>query len=139
MSSSLLSFKQYKAKNNESYMCVKQLNHFSSILQDWKNHLLAGINETLSGMRDREQYADEVDVAAQDEQFRLELNARARDNKLLKSINESLGNIKSGDYGYCRECDAEIGVQRLQARPTTSRCVECKTVAELKAKQLINS
>lgn len=138
MSDSLSSFKQYKAKSNEAYMCETQLSHFTDLLTTWKGELIKGVDETLNGMRKREQYADEVDVAAQEEAFRLELRARERDNGLLKKINQCLGDIKSGDYGFCQECDAEIGVKRLQARPTASMCVECKTVAELKEKQLIN-
>jgi DnaK suppressor protein len=134
----LFGFAPYNGQANDAYMCDTQVEHFQDILSGWKGQLIDGAAQTLSGLREREQYADEVDLAAQEESFRLELRAHDRDRHLLKKINQSLGDIKSGDYGYCEECSAEIGIKRLQARPTASMCVECKTVSELKEKQLIN-
>ena len=89
--------------------------------------------------RTKEGLADEVDLAAYEENFRLVLRARDRELKLIKKIDFSIEALKEGDYGYCDDCGMDIGIARLEARPTATKCVECKTIAELKEKQLINA
>ncbi len=65
----------------------------------------------------------------------LELRSRDRERKLLKKINESIELIEMGDYGYCENCGVEIGIQRLEARPTANLCIDCKTLDEIRERQ----
>lgn len=135
-----VSFTPYTLKKNEEYMNDVQRAHFRSILESWKQNLLAGAGSTLENMRTtKDAYADEVDIAAYEENFRLELRARDRERKLLRKIEMSIEALKEGEYGYCDDCGSDIGIARLEARPTATKCVECKTIAELKEKQLINA
>ena len=59
---------------------------------------------------------------------------RAEDR--FKKINEALDRIEDGDYGYCEKCGEEVGVSRLEARPTAELCIDCKTLDEIREKQL---
>lgn len=136
----IVPFTPYKCANDEDYMSSTQQSHFQDILFSWKNKLLQEAGSTLTGMRQkRENFADEVDLAAHEENFRLELRARDRERRLIKKIDQSLADLKSNEYGYCDDCGSEIGVPRLEARPTATKCIECKTVAELKEKQLVDA
>ena len=80
-------------------------------------------------------YPDPNDRASQEEDFRLELRTRDRERKLLKKIEESLELVREKDYGYCEVCGVEIGLRRLEARPTATLCIDCKTLDEIKEKQ----
>ena len=125
--------------HNDEYMNDAQKAHFRSLLETWRSHLLEEANTTLETMKHpREGLADEVDLASYEEDFRLVLRSRDRELNLIKKIDFSLQALKEGDYGYCEECGDTIGIGRLKARPTATKCVECKTVAELREKQLIN-
>jgi len=73
---------------------------------------------------------------SKEEEFNLELRARDRERKLLRKIEETLSRINDQDYGYCDDCGAEIGVRRLEARPTANQCIECKTISEIREKQI---
>jgi DnaK suppressor protein len=66
----------------------------------------------------------------------LELRNRDRERKLIKKINETVAKINSGDYGYCESCGIEIGLDRLQARPTATLCIDCKTLEEIRERQV---
>jgi DnaK suppressor protein len=66
----------------------------------------------------------------------LELRNRDRERKLIKKINETIAKIDSGDYGYCDTCGIEIGLKRLEARPTATLCIDCKTLDEIRERQL---
>ena len=66
----------------------------------------------------------------------LELRNRDRERKLIKKIEETIGRIDSGDYGYCDSCGVEIGLKRLEARPTATLCIDCKTLDELRERQV---
>ena len=135
-----VSFIPYSPKKNEEYMNDAQRAHFRSILETWRKNLLTEAHSTLETMRSsKEGLADEVDVAAYEENFRLELRARDRELKLIRKIDMSIEALKEGEYGFCDDCGTDIGIARLEARPTATKCVECKTIAELKEKQLINA
>lgn len=126
----------YKTKKNEAYMSKEMQTHFREILTQLKQQIMSTSDHTISHMKNqREQYADELDLAAQEEAFRLELRERDRERKLLKNVERSLDNLDSGEYGYCAECGAEIGLKRLEARPTATMCIDCKSFAELKEKR----
>jgi DnaK suppressor protein len=138
--SSLESFKKftpYKIKDGEEYMNPKQLAHFEAILNDWKHSLMEEVDRTVSHMKDEAaNFPDMADRASQEEEFSLELRTRDRERKLIRKIDEALDSIKSGEYGYCESCGVEIGIRRLEARPTATLCIDCKTLDEIKEKQL---
>src|SRR3989304_10627484 len=129
--------KPYQPKKHEEYMGKKQLEHFRTILLQWKEELMTEVDRTMHHMQDESaNYPDPVDRASQEEEFNLELRARDRERKLLRKIEETLSRINDQDYGYCDDCGAEIGIRRLEARPTANQCIECKTISEIKEKQI---
>jgi DnaK suppressor protein len=130
-------FEPYKAKKGEEYMNAKQLAHFRKILEAWKAELSQDIDTTIHSMQDEATvFADPNDRATQESDMALELRNRDRERKLIKKIDETIGKIDAGDYGYCESCGVEIGIERLQARPTASLCIDCKTLEEIKEKQV---
>lgn len=132
-------FIPYTVRKNEEYMNQSQRAHFRSILEVWRKSLLEEASSTLNTMRSsKEGLADEIDLAAYEENFRLVLRARDRELKLIKKIDLSLEALREGIYGFCEDCGMDIGIARLEARPTATKCVECKTISELKEKQLIS-
>ena len=133
----LKQFRAYEAKKGESYMSKSQLNHFRSILNEWKTELSQDIDRTVHTMQDElTSYADPNDRASQESDMALELRNRDRERKLIKKIDETLRNIESQDYGYCTGCGEEIGLKRLEARPTATLCIDCKTLDEIREKQM---
>ena len=135
--SGLKQFKTYSPKANEKYMSKSQITHFKKILNDWKVELSTELSRTVSHMQtDVTTYADPNDRASQESEMALELRNRDRERKLIKKINETLKNIDEDEYGYCMGCGEEIGLNRLQARPTATLCIDCKTLQEIKEKQM---
>ena len=129
-------FKPYKLKKGEEYMSEGQLAHFAAILQAWKKELMDEVDRTVGHMKDEAaNFPDPADRATQEEEFSLELRARDRERKLIKKIDESLEMINNGEYGYCETCGIEIGLKRLEARPTATQCIDCKSLDEIKEKQ----
>jgi len=107
------------------------------ILEAWRNQLREEVDRTLTHMQDEAaNFPDPVDRAAQEEEFSLELRARDRERKLIKKIEKTLQLIKEDDFGFCFSCGVEIGIRRLEARPTADQCIDCKTLAEIKEKQM---
>ena len=130
-------FAPYKAKKGEEYMNSKQLGHFRKMLEAWKAELSQDIDTTLHSMQDEQTvFADPNDRATQESDMALELRNRDRERKLIKKINETIAKIDSGDYGYCESCGVEIGLERLQARPTATLCIDCKTLEEIRERQV---
>ena len=130
-------FEPYKAKKGEDYMNAKQLGHFRKMLDEWKAELSQDIDTTLHSMQDEQTvFADPNDRATQESDMALELRNRDRERKLIKKINETIAKIDSGDYGYCESCGVEIGLDRLQARPTATLCIDCKTLEEIRERQV---
>lgn len=129
--------KPYQAKPGEEYMNFTQLEHFKKILLQWKEQLLQEAETTKQDIQATSaNFPDPVDRASLEEEFNLELKARDRERKLIKKIEETIHRMKENAYGYCDDCGAEIGVRRLEARPTATQCIECKTISELKEKQV---
>ncbi len=129
----LTSFTPYEAKEGEEYMNDAQLEHFRTILLNWKQELMEEVDRTKEHMRTEQvNYADPNDRASQEEEFSLELRTRDRERKLIKKIEKTIEKIDSGDYGFCDQCGVEIGIRRLEARPTADLCIDCKTLAEHK-------
>ena len=127
----------YAPKKGEEYMNKKQLAHFRSILESLKVELSQDIDRTVHTMQDEATvFADPNDRASQESDMALELRNRDRERKLIKKIEETIAKIESQDYGYCESCGVEIGLKRLEARPTATLCIDCKTLDELREKQL---
>ena len=118
-------------------MSPDQLDHFKQILHAWKQDLMEEVDRTVNHLKeDAANFADPNDRASQEEEFSLELRARDRERKLTNKINDTLELIELDEYGYCTTCGVEIGIRRLEARPTATLCIDCKTLAEIKEKQL---
>lgn len=129
-------FAPYQAKAGEEYMNAAQIAHFSGILVAWKKELMDEVDRTVHHMQDESgSLPDPNDRATQEEEFSIELRARDRERKLIRKIDSTLKSINDGDYGFCEECGVEIGIRRLEARPTATLCIDCKTLAEIKEKQ----
>jgi len=136
-SDSTASFIPYVPKRNEPYMNDPQRAHFKSILLGWRNQLMEEVDRTVSHMKDEAaNYPDPSDRASQEEEFSLELRTRDRERKLIRKIEKTIDLIDQDDYGYCETCGIEIGIRRLEARPTANQCIDCKTLDELKERQL---
>jgi DnaK suppressor protein len=130
-------FPPYVDKKGEEYMNSKQLVHFRKILDALKGELLGDIERTVHTMQDEATvFADPNDRASQESDIALELRNRDRERKLIKKIDESIALIESGDYGYCSSCGVEIGLKRLEARPTATMCIDCKELEERREKQM---
>ena len=137
MAETLKRFEPYKAKKGEEYMNKDQLGHFRKMLDSWKAELSQDIDSTLHSMQDEQTvFADPNDRATQESDMALELRNRDRERKLIKKIDEMLSKIESGEYGYCDNCGVEIGLSRLEARPTATLCIDCKTLDEIREKQV---
>ena len=130
-------FEPYKAKKGEEYMNAKQLEYFRKMLEAWKAELSQDIDTTLHSMQDEQTvFADPNDRATQESDMALELRNRDRERKLIKKIGETIAKIDSGEYGYCESCGVEIGLDRMQARPTATLCIDCKTLEEIRERQV---
>lgn len=125
----------YRITTGESYMNEEQLAHFTNILAAWKLDLMQEVDHTISEMKEAGVLADPNDRATQEETFNLELRTRDRERKLIKKIEEALQQIKDKEYGFCEACGIEIGIRRLEARPTATLCIDCKTLAEIQEKR----
>jgi len=127
----------YKVKKGEEYMNSNQLDHFRAILNNIKSGLGQDIDRTVHTMQDEATvFADPNDRASQESDVSLELRNRDRERKLIKKIDEMLAKLDSGDYGFCDNCGVEIGLNRLEARPTATLCIDCKTLDEIREKQV---
>jgi DnaK suppressor protein len=132
----LASIKPYTIKKKEKYMNAKQKEHFLSILDNWQGQLQIEQDRTADKLQKNvSNFPDEADRATHEEEFTLELRTRERERKLLSKINESIDDINIDDYGYCASCGIEIGIRRLEARPTATRCIDCKTIEEIHERQ----
>ena len=137
LAQSTKSLTPYKPKKGEAYMNPRQLEHFRSVLNNIKLGLGEDIDRTVHTMQDEATvFADPNDRASQESDVSLELRNRDRERKLIKKIEEMLAKIDSGDYGYCENCGVEIGLNRLEARPTATLCIDCKTLDEIREKQV---
>ena len=127
----------YKKRQGEEYMNRKQLDHFHTILINWKESLMQEVDRTVTHMQaDSANHADSADRATQEEGFSLELRERDRERKLIRKIDQALSRLDNSDFGYCKLCGVEIGIRRLEARPTATMCIDCKTFDEIKEKQI---
>ena len=127
----------YETKKGEEYMNSEQEAHFRTILEAWKANLMEEVDRTVHHMQDEAaNFPDPNDRATQESEFSLELRTRDRERKLIKKIDSTLEMIDNHDYGYCESCGIEIGIRRLEARPTATLCIDCKTLDEIREKQM---
>ena len=127
----------YVTKKGEEYMNENQREHFKLILKSWRYELMAEVDRTVSHMKDEAaNFPDPSDRATQEEEFSLELRTRDRERKLIRKIDKTLIRIEDDDYGFCDQCGIDIGIRRLEARPTAELCVDCKTLDEIRERQI---
>lgn len=132
-----LSIDKYIPAKGEEYMCDSQRRHLEKILLAWRQSLMEKVDDTVTQMKDEAaNFPDPNDRATQEEEFSIELRTRDRERKLIKKIEEALENVWHEDFGYCEACGIEIGFPRLEARPTATLCIDCKTLSEIKEKQI---
>ena len=130
-------FVPYEEKKGESYMNDNQKAHFRHLLLNWRSELMEEVDRTVDRMKEEaSNFSDPADRATQEEEFALELRARDRERKLIRKIEKTISRVDEDDYGYCDACGVEIGLQRLEVRPTAELCIDCKTTQEIKEKQL---
>ncbi|MEM8982821.1 MAG: RNA polymerase-binding protein DksA [Pseudomonadota bacterium] len=126
----------YKPKRGEEYMSSEQLEHFRQILLAWKRELMQEVDRTVNHMQDEAaNFPDPNDRATQESEFGLELRTRDRERKLLRKIDQALGRIEDGSYGYCDATGEEIGLKRLEARPVATMSLEAQERRELAERQ----
>jgi DnaK suppressor protein len=129
-------FEPYQTGGDEEYMSADQEEHFRQILLAWKRSLMEEVDRTVHHMQDEAtNFPDPNDRATQESEFSLELRTRDRERKLIKKIDEALDRLDDHEYGYCDACGVEIGIRRLEARPTATLCIDCKTLDEIREKQ----
>jgi DnaK suppressor protein len=135
MTEALAEVAPYRAEQDEDYMNDRQKAHFRAILLAWKQELVEESRRTVHHMQDDLlNLPDPNDRASQEEEFSIALRARDRERKLLHKIDKALARLTSDDYGYCEACGVEIGLRRLEARPTAELCIDCKHLEEQKEK-----
>lgn len=126
----------YVEKKGEEYMNENQRAHIEKILLAWRKSLMEEVDRTVTHMKDEAaNFPDPADRASQEEEFSIELRARDRERKLIKKIEDALERLHEDDFGYCEGCGIEIGMKRLEARPTATLCIDCKTLSEIKERQ----
>ncbi len=129
-------FEPYKLVKGEDYMNEAHVAHFNKLLQDWKHELMEEVDRTVHHMQDEAaNFPDPNDRATQESEFTIELRTRDRERKLIKKIDEALDLLEAGEYGYCEQCGMEIGIRRLEARPTATLCIDCKSLDEIRERQ----
>ena len=132
----LSSLEPLSLRKTERYMNKRQRTHFFKILESWKELLQSEQDRTALNIQSNPtNFPDQSDRASQEEEFTVELRTRERERKLLYKIEKSLNELSKLDYGYCSSCGTEIGIRRLEARPTATRCIDCKTLEEIKERQ----
>ncbi|HDS1819411.1 TPA: RNA polymerase-binding protein DksA [Pseudomonas putida] len=136
-SQSMYGVEPYKETKGEEYMGEPMRKHFTKLLGAWKLELMTSVDQTVTHMKDEAaNFPDPADRASQEEEFALELRNRDRERKLIKKIDKTLQKIQDEEYGWCDSCGIEIGLRRLEARPTADLCFDCKELAEKKEKQV---
>ncbi|NMG49504.1 RNA polymerase-binding protein DksA [Azoarcus communis] len=129
-------FPPYSQSAAEEYMCERQTQHFRDLLESARQELVEDIERTVHQLQeDNTLLADPNDRASQESDMALELRNRDRERKLIRKIDEALERITAGEYGYCDNCGVEIGLKRLEARPTATLCIDCKTLQEIRERQ----
>ncbi len=125
---------EYVPSPDEEFMNEQQINYFKSKLLGWREGLLKESAETIQFMKENEAEPDAIDAASNEVTRTNELRTRDRERKLVKKIEDALRRIEDGTYGYCEETGEPISVQRLDARPIATLCIEAQERHEKKEK-----
>lgn len=132
--------KGYQPSGKEEYMNVEQLEFFRQKLTMWRDELVEESRETISNLQTEvRDVGDEAERATRETENSLELRTRDRYRKLINKINKTLVRLEEGDYGYCEETGEEIGLERLQARPIATLCLDAQERWEIRQKQMGDS
>ena len=135
--SEFVNFVPYMPEEDEEYMSDGQVEHFRGMLETWRRELMEQVDRTVNHLQDEaSNFPDPVDRATQEEELGIELRTRDRERRLIRKISDTLSRIDRDDYGYCDTCGVEIGLRRLEARPTATQCVDCKALEDLRERQL---
>lgn len=127
----------YQPEPGEEYMNEAQRRHFRELLLAWRRQLMEEVDRTVHHMQDEAaNFPDPTDRATQESEFSLELRTRDRERKLIRKIDDTLRRLDDDDFGFCEQCGTEIGIRRLEARPTATLCVDCKSLEEIRERQL---
>ena len=119
--------KTYRPSNKEPFMNERQRDYFRLKLLAWKEEILKEAKETLLHLQEENQnHPDLADRASSETDRAIELRARDRQRKLIAKIEEALGRIEDGSYGYCEETGEPIALRRLEARPIATLSVEAQ-------------
>ena len=122
----LLTEAEILAMPEDDYMNPAQLEFFRERLSKMREELLENAASTGANLRENELVADPADRATVEEEHALELRVRDRERKLIKKIEEALGRIDEGEYGWCEETGDPIGIGRLLARPTATLSIDAQ-------------
>ncbi|MGR0482356.1 MAG: RNA polymerase-binding protein DksA [Candidatus Electronema sp. V4] len=118
-------------------MNSEQLGKFRTMLEEMRRDIVSDVEQTISEMTDHQfNTPDITDRATLESDRNFELRLRSREQHLLEKINEALARIDSGDYGICEDCEEEIGLKRLEARPVATHCIDCKIKQEQREKNI---
>jgi len=132
--------KSYTPSAKEEYMNSNQLEYFKQKLTVWRDELVEESRETISNLQTEvRDVGDEAERATRETENSLELRTRDRYRKLINKINKTLIRLDDGDYGYCEETGEEIGLQRLEARPIATLCLDAQERWEIRQKQMGDS
>ena len=122
--------------DDSDYMNADHLEFFRERLLQMQEELINNASATTNHLQEQEATPDPADRATLEEEYALELRTRDRERKLIKKIEKTLKKVEDEDFGYCDSCGVEIGIRRLEARPTADLCIDCKTLAEIREKQM---
>jgi len=130
----------YMPSPDEEYMNPLQIEYFRQKLTKWRDDLIEESRETISNLQTEvRDVGDEAERATRETENSLELRTRDRYRKLINKINKTLARIDDGEYGYCEETGEEIGLQRLEARPIATLCLDAQERWEIRQKQMGDS
>ena len=119
--------KSYRPSEKEPFMNERQREYFRAKLLAWREDILKESKETLQHLQEENQnHPDIADRASSETDRAIELRARDRQRKLIAKIDEALGRIEDGTYGYCEETGEPISLRRLEARPIATLSVEAQ-------------
>lgn len=119
---------------------AKQMDAFTEQLKTWRNELEGGLNNSMQTMHREEQssFPDPTDQATMESDRDFDLRIRDRERRLIRKIDQAMNRIREGTFGMCESCGGKISVKRLQARPVTTLCIDCKTAQEIEERTRID-
>jgi len=106
----------------------EELQTFEKQLCDWRDELEEGQSESMHAMHaaDGTSYPDPTDQASIETDRNFNLRIQDRERRLIRKIEKTILRLRDGEFGLCEGCGGDISIQRLQARPVTTLCIECK-------------